>query len=62
MACAEVKQQLYLYKHAERLQHLNGHISSSVCFLLEYVREMLQEIVFQEEVKESLVVLVTPDR
>lgn len=51
----------YLYEHAERLQHLNGDLASSVRALLEYVGEMLEDVVLKEVLEEFWVVLITPD-
>lgn len=62
MACTAFVQTGYLYEHAECLQHLYGNIPSPICFLLQYMGEVLQNVVFEEKVKELLVVLVAPDR
>ena len=51
----------YLYEHAERLQHLDGDFTSSVRWLLEYVGEVLEDVVLKEVLKEFGVVLITPD-
>lgn len=52
--------QCHLNEHADALQDLDGHITPSIRALLQYLREMRQEVVLEEKVKESLVVLITP--
>lgn len=51
----------YLYEHAKRLQHLNGNFASSVRGLLEYVGEVLEDVVLKEVLQEFGVMLITPD-